>query len=54
MPEMITLADRILVMRDFSLVGEIDNNHRYELMSRQIMSQIHGVAFSSWTRRSHC
>ena len=44
MPEMITLADRILVMRDFSLVGEIENSRRYEPMSRQIMSLIHGVA----------
>jgi ribose transport system ATP-binding protein len=41
MPEMITLADRILVMRDFTLVGEIDNNRRYESMSRQIMNLIH-------------
>jgi ribose transport system ATP-binding protein len=41
---MITLADRILVMRDFSLVGEIENNRRYEPMSRQIMGLIHGVA----------
>ncbi len=37
-------ADRILVMRDFSLVGEIENSRRYEPMSRQIMSLIHGVA----------
>jgi len=44
MPEMITLADRILVMRDFSLVGEIENSRRYEPMSRQIMNLIHGVA----------
>ncbi len=44
MPEMITLADRILVMRDFSLIGEIENSRRYEPMSRQIMSLIHGVA----------
>jgi ribose transport system ATP-binding protein len=41
MPEMITLADRILVMRDFALVGTIENNRRYEPMSRQIMSFIH-------------
>jgi ribose transport system ATP-binding protein len=41
---MITLADRILVMRDFSLVGEIENSRRYEPMSREIMSLIHGVA----------
>ena len=44
MPEMITLADRILVMRDFSLAGEIENSRRYEPMSREIMSFIHSVA----------
>jgi ribose transport system ATP-binding protein len=44
MPEMITLADRILVMRDFALIGEIDNNRRYEPMSRQIMGLIHAGA----------
>ena len=43
MPEMITLADRILVMRNFSIAGAIENNRRYEPMSRQIMSLIHGV-----------
>ncbi len=41
MPEMITLADRILVMRDFALVGEIENERRYEPMSRRIMGFIH-------------
>ena len=41
MPEMITLADRILVMRDFALVGEIENERRYETMSERIMSFIH-------------
>ncbi len=41
MPEMITLADRILVMRDFALVGEIENSRRYEPMSRRIMNFIH-------------
>jgi ribose transport system ATP-binding protein len=41
MPEMITLADRILVMRDFLIVGEVENNRRYEPMSRRIMNLIH-------------
>ena len=44
MPEMITLADRILVMRNFSIAGAIENNRRYEPMSRRIMSLIHGGA----------
>ena len=41
MPEMITLADRILVMRDFALQGEIENSRRYEETSRRIMALIH-------------
>jgi len=40
MPEMITLADRILVMRDFALQGEIENSRRYEETSRRIMALI--------------
>jgi ribose transport system ATP-binding protein len=47
MPEMITLADRILVMRDFALVGEIENERRYDSMSRRIMSFIHEGVDSS-------
>jgi ribose transport system ATP-binding protein len=43
MPEMITLADRILVMHGFRLVGEVDNDHRYETTSKAIMSRIHHV-----------
>ncbi len=42
MPEMITLADRILVMKDFAIAGEIPNVRRYEPMSRAIMALIHG------------
>ena len=41
MPEMIALADRILVMHDFGLIGEIDNDHRYETVSQAIMETIH-------------
>jgi ribose transport system ATP-binding protein len=43
MPEMIALADRILVMRDYALVGAFENDRQYETMSRQIMSAIHGA-----------
>jgi ribose transport system ATP-binding protein len=44
MPEMITLADRILVMSDFALTGTIENSRRYEPMSREIMGFIHAGA----------
>ena len=43
MPEMITLADRILVMHGFRIVGEVENDHRYETTSTAIMSHIHAV-----------
>jgi ribose transport system ATP-binding protein len=43
MPEMITLADRILVMHGFRIVGEVENDHRYETTSKAIMARIHEV-----------
>jgi ribose transport system ATP-binding protein len=44
MPEMIALADRIMVLHGFRVVGEIDNDHDYEGMSNAIMSCIHSVS----------
>jgi len=43
MPEMVTLADRVLVMHGFRIVGEVANDHRYETMSKAIMGRIHAV-----------
>jgi ribose transport system ATP-binding protein len=43
MPEMITLADRILVMHGFRMVGEVQNDHRYDTTSKVIISLIHAV-----------
>jgi ribose transport system ATP-binding protein len=40
MPEIIRLADRILVMRDKRVVGELANSHRYDEMSERIMGLI--------------
>jgi ribose transport system ATP-binding protein len=37
MPEIIRLADRILVMRDKRVVGELENSHRYDEVSERIM-----------------
>jgi ribose transport system ATP-binding protein len=42
--EMVTLADRIVVMRDFRIRGEVVNDHAYEPVSRQVMSLIHAEA----------
>jgi len=42
MPEMITLADRIIVMDDFVIKGDLPNNRNYEEMSTGIMNLIHG------------
>ncbi len=44
MPEMVAVADRILVMDDFALCGEIVNSRDYTSVSRQIMSHIHRQA----------
>jgi ribose transport system ATP-binding protein len=43
MPEMITLADRIVVMNDYRIQGEIVNSRDYDTMSEGIMHLIHRV-----------
>jgi ribose transport system ATP-binding protein len=42
LPEMVTLADRIVVMRDFQIAGAIANDHEYEPVSRAVIGLIHG------------
>jgi len=44
MPEMIRLADRILVFKAGRIVGDLDNSKVYDEMSRRIMSLIVGGA----------
>ena len=39
--EMVTLADRIMVMRDFHVCGELVNDHVYDAASRAVMELIH-------------
>ena len=46
MPEMVRLADRILVMRDMQLVGEVANTRQYDAVSQAIMRLIHAAAGS--------
>jgi ribose transport system ATP-binding protein len=41
MPEMITVADRIVVMNDYRVEGEIRNTRDYDAMSQAIMGLIH-------------
>jgi ribose transport system ATP-binding protein len=43
MAEMITLADRILVLHGFAIEGELANDHAYETASKAIMAAIHAV-----------
>jgi ribose transport system ATP-binding protein len=43
MAEMITLADRILVLHGFAIAAELINNHDYETASNAIMAAIHSV-----------
>jgi ribose transport system ATP-binding protein len=38
---MITLADRILVMRDFALAGEVRNDHVYANTSQSVIRLVH-------------
>ncbi len=40
MPEVIRLSDRILVMRNHAIVGELLNTHRYDEMSEAIMARL--------------
>ncbi len=47
MAEMITLADRVVVLHGFRVVGEVPNDHRYETTSAAIMGAIHAVEASA-------
>lgn len=40
LPEMVSVADRIMVMRDFQFVGEFDNSKDYPEMSTKVMDAI--------------
>ena len=44
MPEIVAVADRIMIMNAFRIVGMIENSHSYPDMSATIMHVIHGVA----------
>ena len=39
--EMVTLADRIVVMDRFAITGEVDNTHDYDTMSQAVIRLIH-------------
>jgi len=39
--EMVTLADRVVVMREFAVAGELPNDHDYESMSQAVIRLIH-------------
>jgi len=43
MPEMIALADRIVVMADFAVIGTLDNDHDERRMGEAIMARIHKI-----------
>ena len=42
--EMVSLADRVCVMRAYRVIAEMDNSKRYDQMSVRIMAAIHGAA----------
>ena len=41
MPEMISLADRIVVMKNFKVNGIVENDRDYDVVSSKIMEFIH-------------
>ena len=41
MPEMVSLADRIVVMKDFKVNGIVENDRDYDVVSSKIMEFIH-------------
>ncbi len=41
LPEMVALADRVVVMKGFRIVGEVPNDRVYETTSAAIMDRIH-------------
>ncbi|MBG0857095.1 sugar ABC transporter ATP-binding protein [Streptomyces spinoverrucosus] len=49
--EMITLADRVVVMADHRVRGELDNDHDYDRMSGKIIRIIHDRAVSAVTAK---
>ncbi len=40
MPEMVQIADRIIVFKDGSIMGELENTRNYDVMSKEIMNLI--------------
>jgi ribose transport system ATP-binding protein len=53
MAEMIALADRVLVLHGFGVVGEIANDHDYSSTSQAIMAAIHAADPSLATSPGH-
>ncbi|MFI1092589.1 sugar ABC transporter ATP-binding protein [Streptomyces sp. NPDC020917] len=41
LPEMVTLADRIVVMRDFHVTGTVPNTHDYTGISQAVIALVH-------------
>jgi ribose transport system ATP-binding protein len=44
MPEMVDVADRILVMDSYRIKGEVGNDRNYDAVSKAIMGFIHDKA----------
>ncbi|WP_127502924.1 sugar ABC transporter ATP-binding protein [Actinoplanes solisilvae] len=51
LPETVVLADRIAVMSELRIVGELDNDHDYQRMSQQIIRLIHAEPSNPGTLR---
>ncbi len=44
LPEIVGLADRLLLMKDFRLIGAIENDRNYARMSADVMSRLQAAA----------
>ncbi len=54
LPEIVTLADRIAVMGDFAVRGELANDHDYDRMSQAIIRLIHATDGAAATGGGGC
>lgn len=53
LPELVQVADRVIVMAEHRIVGEFDNTHDYEEMSQRMMQAIQAASRHHVAEQSH-
>jgi ribose transport system ATP-binding protein len=53
LPELVQVADRVIVMAEHRIVGEFDNTHDYEEMSQRMMQSIQAASRHHVAEQSH-